>query len=114
MTYLNARRSDIYNSIIQYLHWWGNKVNPNGNFRISHGNTSSESILDSINTLIGETRALKVSPDLNCLLGQFPLNVLNQNLFGVFIQAKVIQKAGISNRLLEVIVGCALEGWLIG
>ena len=42
--------------------------------------TCPEGFLDSINSLIGEAGALKVSPDLHVLLGQLPMNVLYQHL----------------------------------
>merc|ERR1719318_145869 len=90
------------------IYWWGNEIDFNGNLWVANSNSSPESILDSINTLIGEARAFKVSPDLHCLLSQLPLNVLDQNLLHVLIQTKVIEKAGVCHRLFEVVISCAL------
>merc|ERR1719318_256472 len=90
------------------IYWWSNEIDFNGDLWVANSNSSPESILDSINTLIGEARAFKVSPELHCLLSQLSLNVLNQNLLHVLIQTKVIEQAGVCHRLFEVVIGSAL------
>ena len=55
--------------------------------------TCPEGFLDSVNSLIGEAGALKVSPDLDRLLRQLPLDVFNKDGLGVLIKVQRVQKA---------------------
>ena len=61
--------------------------------------------LDRVDSFIGEAGYLEVCPDLYGLLGEFSLDVLHQNSFGIFIQTEIIQERLISNSLLEVVIG---------
>ena len=58
-----------------YSHWRGNQVDSDGDLLCSHTDPGPQSILHGINTLVSEAGTLEISPDLDCLLGQLPLDV---------------------------------------
>ena len=99
----------ILAGLIAYLHWRSDQVDSDWNLWISDSNTSSESILDCVNTFVCEARALEVSPNLDSLLCKLPLNVLHQNLLGLLVQPQVVQQAGVGYRLFEIVISSALN-----
>ena len=95
--------------IFLYLHRRGNQVNSDGDLLCSNTNPGSQSILHCIDALVSEAGTFEISSDLHCLLGELPLNVFQQDSFRVLLQAKISQKLGISDSLLEVVVSRALN-----
>ena len=64
--------------------------------------------LDGVYSLVGEARHLKVCPNFDRLLRQLPLDVFDENLEGLVIQAEIFEQCLFRHSLLEVVVGRAL------
>ena len=75
------------------------------NLRGPDSDSSSQGVLDSVNSPVSVTRTFKVCSYLDGLLCQLSIDVFHQNLLGLLIQTEVLKHLGISNGLLEVVIG---------
>ena len=76
-----------------YSHWRSNQVNFDRDLWRPNCNSSPESVLHCIDTLVGEAGTLEVSSDLDGLLSELSLDVLNKHRLRVLVKVEGVEKA---------------------